>query len=127
MEHHDPTNIGTPVDTASDRCYSGGTLTLIQSTAMSTTSLKLSEELKQRAANAAQELGISPHAFMVDAIRRAAEQAEQRAGFVAQALAARAELLQSGAGIDKDAAHDYLRQRAAGGKAAAPGAASWRK
>jgi len=127
MEHHDSTHTATPVDKGSERCYSGSTLTLIRSTAMSTTSLKLSEELKQRAANAAQELGISPHAFMVDAIRKAAEQAEQRAGFVAQALAARAELLQSGEAIDQQAAHDYLRQRAAGGKAAAPGASSWRK
>ena len=41
---------------------------------MSTTSLKLPDELKKRAAMvAAAELGISPHAFMVGAIRNAAD------------------------------------------------------
>ena len=63
---------------------------------MSTTSLKLSEELKQRAARAAEELGISPHAFMVDAIRNAADRVEQRSAFVAQARAARWQMLQGG-------------------------------
>ena len=35
---------------------------------MATTSLKLPDDLKQRAAKAAHELGVSPHAFMVSAI-----------------------------------------------------------
>lgn len=32
---------------------------------MSTTSLKLSDDLKQRAVAAAEKIGVSPHAFMV--------------------------------------------------------------
>jgi len=43
---------------------------------MPATSLKLSVELKQRAVSAAQELGVSPHAFMFDAIRQAADAVE---------------------------------------------------
>jgi len=39
---------------------------------MSTTSLKLSDELKQRAVAAAEQKGVSPHAFMVQAIEQAA-------------------------------------------------------
>jgi predicted transcriptional regulator len=94
---------------------------------MSTTSLKLPDELKQRAAAAAQELGVSPHAFMVDAIRQAADAVEQRSQFVAQALAARAEMLQSGAGHDADEVRAYLRQRLGNEKTKRPDAKSWRK
>jgi predicted transcriptional regulator len=78
---------------------------------MSTTSLKLPDDLKQRAASAAQELGISTHAFMVDPIRQAADAFEQRSEFVAQALAARAEMLENGLGHDADEVRAYLRQR----------------
>ncbi|MDB5961547.1 MAG: CopG family transcriptional regulator [Massilia sp.] len=110
-----------------ERCYPSSTLIPIRPATMSTTSLKLSDELKQRAANAAQELGITPHAFMVDAIRRAADHAEQRAVFVAQAQAARAEMLQSGEGIDDRTAREYLRQRVDGKQTGKPGTTSWQK
>lgn len=94
---------------------------------MSTTSLKLPEELKQRAATAAQELGISTHAFMVDAIRQAADAVEQRSQFVAQSVAARAEMLQSGLGHDADEVRDYLRQRISDKHAPRPSGKQWRK
>lgn len=94
---------------------------------MSTTSLKLPDELKQRAAAAAEELGVSTHAFMVDAIRQAADAVEQRSQFVAQALAARAEMLESGVGHDADDVRAYLRQRIGDEQAKRPDAKSWRK
>jgi predicted transcriptional regulator len=94
---------------------------------MSTTSLKIPDELKQRAAAAAQELGVSIQTFMVDAIRQAADAVEQRQQFVAQALAARAEMLQSGTGHDADEVRTYLRQRIGNEKAKRPDAKSWRK
>lgn len=93
---------------------------------MSTTSLKLPEELKQRAVSAAQKQGMTPHAFMVQAIEQAATMAEQRAAFVAQAKAAHAAMLKSGKGHDADEVHAYLRSRAAGKKAAKPKAKPWR-
>lgn len=94
---------------------------------MSTTSLKLSDELRQRATKAAQELGVSPHAFMVDAIRQAAEAVEQRSEFVAQALAARDEMRRDGSGHDAADVRTYLRRRIADGQAARPDAKAWRK
>lgn len=92
---------------------------------MSTTSLKLPDELKQRAVAAAEKLGVSPHAFMVHAIERAATAAEQRAGFVAEARAAREQMLKTGKGYDAAEVHEYLKSRIAGGKTAKPKAASW--
>lgn len=94
---------------------------------MPTTSLKLPDELKQRAAKAAEELGISLHAFMIDAIRQAADAVEQRSEFVAQALAARAEMLQNGLGHDADDVRLYLRKRSGEKQAPRPNARTWRK
>lgn len=93
---------------------------------MSTTSLKLSDELKQRAVAAAQKQGVSPHAFMVQAIEQAAASAERRAGFVAEAQAAREQMLRTGRGYDADEVHAYLKARIAGKKSAKPKAKSWR-
>lgn len=93
---------------------------------MSTTSLKISEDLKQLAAAAAKQQGITPHAFMVEAIRAAATAAEQRAVFVAEAVAAKAAFEQSGKGYDASQVHAYIKQRARGGKTARPKARTWR-
>jgi predicted transcriptional regulator len=94
---------------------------------MSTTSLKLPDELKQRAATAAQELGISTHAFMVEAIRQAAEAAEQRSQFVNEAIVAHAEMLQQGLGYDSNEVQAYLRKRISDKQAPRPDAKPWRK
>jgi predicted transcriptional regulator len=92
---------------------------------MSTTSLKLPDELKQRAVAAAQTRGVSPHAFMVQAIEQAATAAEQRSSFVAEARSARAEMLKTGKGYAADEVHTYLKARVAGKKSAKPKAKSW--
>jgi len=94
---------------------------------MSTTSLKLPDELKQRAVSAAEELGLSPHAFMVDAIRQAAQAVEQRSRFVAQAREARAEMLQDGLGHDADEVRNYLRQRLQQAQTSRPAKKAWRE
>jgi predicted transcriptional regulator len=93
---------------------------------MSTTSLKLTDELKQRAAAAAQSQGVTPHAFMVAAIESATTAAEQRASFVAEALAARSAMRDSGQGYDADEVHAYLQKRVSGRKSARPKAKPWR-
>lgn len=92
---------------------------------MSATSLKLSDELKQRAVAAAEKKGVSPHAFMVHAIEQAATSAEQRASFVADAQAAREQMLTTGKGYDASEVHSYLKERIAKGKSAKPKAISW--
>lgn len=102
---------------------------------MSTTSIKLSDELKQRATAIAQNLGITPHAFMVDAIRKASEAAEKQAEFVAQAKAAHKKMVKTGLGFEHDEVHSYLRERIANAnstsstkkaKITPPKAKSWR-
>ena len=94
---------------------------------MSTTSLKLPDELKMRASTAAEELGISTHAFMVGAIRQAADAVEQRTQFVAQAQAARADMQHTGSGHDANEVRSYLRARLADPAATRPGVKPWRK
>lgn len=93
---------------------------------MTTTSLKLPDELKQRAVAAAQKQGVSPHAFMVHAIEQAASSAERRASFISDAQAAREQMLLAGKGYDADEVHAYLTARIAGKKSAKPKAKSWR-
>lgn len=93
---------------------------------MTTTSLKLPDDLKKRAANAAHELGVSPHAFMVSAIEQAAKATEQRIRFIADAKAAKAEMIQSGKGYDVDDVHAYLKAKVTGTKTSKPKARSWR-
>ena len=94
---------------------------------MSTTSLKLSDELKAQAAEVAQSKGMTTHAFMVEAIRLAASAAQQRAQFVEEALAARAAMAKSGKGYAVDEVHAHLRQRIKGGAAKPLTAKNWQK
>ena len=98
---------------------------------MTTTSLKLPDELKQRAAQAAQEMGVSPHAFMIAAIEQAATSAEIRSRFITDARQARNELIESGKGFDADDVHAYLKAKvegkANGDKVLKPKQKSWRR
>lgn len=93
---------------------------------MSTTSLKLPEDVKQLAVTAAKQQGISPHAFMVEAIRTVATAAERREAFVADALAAEGDFLRTGKGYDASEVHGYIKLRAQGKKSGRPKAKSWR-
>ena len=92
---------------------------------MATTSLKLSDELKQRAAALAQRRGVSPHAFMVEAIEHAAAAAERRAGFLEEAQAAREQMLKTGEGLDAGEVHAYLESRVNHRQAPRPKVKSW--
>jgi hypothetical protein len=93
---------------------------------MATTSLKLPDEVKLLATAAAKERGVTPHAFMVEAIRAAATAAKMRAEFVAAAVAARNEAKASGKGFAAADVHAYVRDRARGQRASKPKAKSWR-
>jgi predicted transcriptional regulator len=94
---------------------------------MTTTSLKLPQDVKQLAINAAKHQGISPHAFMVGAIRTAATNAERREQFVADAVTARTEAVESGKGYAAGDVHAYLRARTRGESTSKPKARVWRK
>jgi predicted transcriptional regulator len=92
---------------------------------MTTTSLKLPDELKKRAASAAHELGVSPHAFMVSAIEQAAKAAEQRIRLIADAKTAREEMIETGKGLDADEVHAFLKAKVSGNKVSKPKSRSW--
>ncbi|WP_216153775.1 hypothetical protein [Polynucleobacter sp. JS-Safj-400b-B2] len=83
---------------------------------ISTTSLKLTAEIKLRAANAAKDLGITTHAFMVEAIKQASINAELRRSFIEDANNARNEVLQDGKVHDADQVFKHLKARIAGKK-----------
>ena len=83
---------------------------------ISTTSLKLPAEIKLQAANAAKDLGITPHAFMVEAIRQASINAELRRSFIEDANNARNGVLHEGKVHDSDKVFAHLKSRIAGKK-----------
>ena len=92
--------------------------------AMTNASLKLADNLNRMAVS--NEQAVTPNAHMVDAIRMEPTAAERRAQFVAVAVAARAEALQSGEGFVAEEVHAYLRARAQGHALARPTAKFWR-
>lgn len=83
---------------------------------VSTTSLKLTDEIKLQAANAAKDLGVTTHAFMVEAIKQASINAELRRSFLEDANNARNEVLQEGKVHDADKVFKHLKARTAGKK-----------
>lgn len=92
---------------------------------MATTSLKLSDNLRSAVALVAQEEGVTPHAFMVEAISRAAVLATQRQQLIAEAQAAQVQSLKSKKGFTHQDVFASLRARADGQKALPLKAKSW--
>jgi predicted transcriptional regulator len=91
----------------------------------SSTTLKLSEQLKGRIAPLAKSAGKSAHAWMVEALELHAALAERRKTFVADALAA-AEEVERGAKVYRAGeVHRYVRARAAKRKAKRPKPVKW--
>jgi predicted transcriptional regulator len=81
---------------------------------MSTTSIRLSDALKQRIARAAEHAGLTPHAFMLEAIAERLEAEERRSDFQAVAEQRYEHLLDTGETIPWSAMRDYLKRRIAG-------------
>ncbi len=99
-------------------CYLGDT--------MSTTTVKLSPQLRRRVASLAKSSGVSPHAFMVEAIERQAAAAEKQRAFHAEALAADAEMERTGEGFRLEDVEKWFITRLKGNKARPPRVVSWR-
>lgn len=93
---------------------------------MGTTSLKLNEGLRKRVSRLAKKEGITPHAFMVQAIEARADLAERRRAFVDDAREAEAEMEASGEGYAMADVHAWLEAKAAGKPAKRPKARAWR-
>jgi len=83
---------------------------------VSTTSLKLTEEIKLQVTSAAKELGITPHAFMVQAIKQASINAELRRTLIEDSNNARNEVLKDGKVYESDKVFNHLKARIAGKK-----------
>lgn len=89
---------------------------------MSTTTIRLPEELKARIARAAKHAGTTSHNFILEAIAEKAELAERRNGFLATAEARYATIVESGRTIPWEDMQRHLKDRVAGKKAARPAA-----
>ena len=94
---------------------------------MSTTTLRLPEELRARIAKLAEASGRTPHSLMLDAIAQKVEEEELRASFHAEADSRFTEMMESGVGIPWHDMRAYLRTRASAKTARPPKARRWRK
>jgi predicted transcriptional regulator len=87
---------------------------------MSTTTIRLPEELKARVASAASRSGTTSHGFILDAIAEKVTQAERQHDFAEQGEQRYAALLKSGKTIAWPQMRKYLEDRLAGKKTAKP-------
>jgi predicted transcriptional regulator len=79
-----------------------------------TTTIRLSEELKARIASAAEHAGKTTHSLILEAITEKAEQEELRAGMDAEADARFANIIASGQTMPWGDLRRYLEDRIAG-------------
>ncbi len=87
---------------------------------MSTTTIRLPEELKARIAAAAKRAGTTPHNFILEAIAKRTEQEELRAAFDAVAEARYANIVATGKTIPWQEMRSYLEARVTGKKVKRP-------
>ena len=85
-----------------------------------TTTLKLPEQLKSRIAPLAQAAGKSPHAWMIEALEERVVQSEAYTAFIAEALEAEKQMLETGEAFDADDVFAFLRDKVAGRTAKRP-------
>ena len=89
---------------------------------MSTTTVRLENELKARVAAAAERVGKTAHAFILDAIAQTVEQAELDEEFQRVAEERWTKVLDTGKTVPWHNAKAYLEARARGGRARKPAA-----
>ena len=89
---------------------------------MPTTTIRITEELKDRVARAAKRVGTTPHAFILNAIIGSVDNEERRNDFYDTAKQRYAEIVSSGKTIPWEEMRIYLEDRVAKKKAAKPSA-----
>lgn len=87
---------------------------------MSTTTIRLPENLKARVAAAAKRSGTTTHGFILDAIAEKAKQEDLRAAFDADAEDRYARIVATGKTIPWQEMRGYLEERLAGKKVKTP-------
>jgi predicted transcriptional regulator len=83
-------------------------------------SLRIPDDIKERASALAEKSDSTPHAFMVDAIREKVEAEEARLAFLDEAETRLSRMKAAGAGIAAADAFAYLEARANGLKVRKP-------
>jgi predicted transcriptional regulator len=94
---------------------------------MSTTTIRIEDDLKARIATASEHAGKSAHAFIVEAISQKVEQIEAEEELHQLAQKRWAKVLQTGKSIAWDDAKEYLVARAAGRPVVRPSARKMRE
>ena len=87
---------------------------------MSTTTIRLPEDLKARVVAAAERAGTTSHSFILDAIAEKADQEERRGNFNDVAEKRYADIIASGKTIPWSEMRGYLEDRLAGKAAKRP-------
>lgn len=95
--------------------------------ATNATSLKIPEQLKVRIEAAAEALGKSPHAFMLEVIEEGTARVESRREFVDRAIRARDNFAKHRTGYAAADVHRYIARLARGQKAKRPSLKRWPK
>lgn len=106
-------------------CYKCATLaqsTSVPEFAMSTTTIRLPDDLKARVAKAAERAGTTSHNFILEAVAEKTVQAEHFDDFDAVAEARYAHIVESGKTISWDDMRKYLEQRINHARARRPAA-----
>lgn len=81
---------------------------------MSTTTIRIPDELKARLSRIAEQEGTSTHGLILDAIAEKADALERRQAFHAEAQERLADMLETGMGIPWEDMKRYLNARIAG-------------
>ena len=89
---------------------------------MSTTTIRLPDDLKEKVSRAAKLAGITSHNFILEAIAEKAELMEQRNNFLSVAESRYTAIVASGRTIPWADMQRYLKAKAAGKKATRPAA-----
>jgi predicted transcriptional regulator len=87
---------------------------------MSTTTIRLPKELKDKVARAAERVGKTPHGFILEAIAEKAELEEHRAAFVDLAEQRYAGIVASGKTVAWSEMRRYLERRLSGRQVTRP-------
>lgn len=87
---------------------------------MSTTTIRIEDNLKLRISAAAERAGTTTHAFILESIERTVEQVEQENEFHELADARWARLLKTGKTISWDDAKNHVAARASGERPSKP-------
>ncbi|KAB8172610.1 ribbon-helix-helix protein, CopG family [Lysobacter maris] len=89
---------------------------------MSTTTIRLPEELKARITKAAEEAGTTAHNFMLEAIAARTEAQERRNEFIAEAQRRREEFERTGLAVPWEEMREFMVRLARGEGPARPAA-----